>query len=134
MRLVATDILTTDMYLCSGSQAELGPRAGQITWNNCLALAYSALSSAGDVDYDAIQEHIREYGAWDAQEIADMTKVDLLAFIIQEAAADLRKLGVDTCDELADATVDTFADNDQEFSSLNWSTDDAGRLVFGVGW
>jgi hypothetical protein len=117
------------MYLCSGSVFELGPRAAALTWSNCLELAMRCieLRLAADVDYDAIAGHIASYGAWDEFEICAMSRIDLLAFIIQEAASDLRNVGIHTCDELLGASNDEYSPD----LALAWSMVD-GQLMFSL--
>ena len=89
-------IRSEDCSILSGSQAELGPDAGGITWRNCLALA-ERLPLATDTNRDDIRDHFREYGAWDSEEIDGWSDVELSAMVWQEAAAGFREFE-DHCD------------------------------------
>lgn len=92
-------------YYCANSIHNLGPDAGRVTWSNCLTLADSDAALAADWDYEAVREHIAQYGAWDSEEIAAMGEADLRAFVIQEVASDLRALGSDYPHEFMDTDV-----------------------------
>lgn len=74
----------------SGSVAELGPCAGEITWRNCLDAADRHSDLFGGCDYATIRDHFREYGAWEDTEIDAWSEKELRAMAIQEIAADYR--------------------------------------------
>lgn len=80
-----------DCGLLSGSQFELGPDAGKITWANCLRLA-DEVSLVTDENRDDIREHFASYGAWDRDEIAAWDDRELSAMVWQEGASALREL------------------------------------------
>lgn len=82
-----------DPCYLSGSAAELGDNAGQMTWRNCMARAKdtTALFRAAGVNYDELKAHFRSYGAWDDEEIEGWSKAGLRAMAIQEMAADYRE-------------------------------------------
>lgn len=92
MQIDITDwIAQTDPSMLSGSVAELGPRAGAITWqNSCDAVAdFNPLPDA-----DALQEFrewVKPWGAWDDDEIAAMSDDHLRALCLQWIASDWRE-------------------------------------------
>lgn len=85
-----TPLFDEDCFYLSGSCAEHGDNAGQITWRNCLALA-ERLPLVTDANRDDIRDHFAEYGAWDREEIAAWTDTELSAMVWQEAAACMRE-------------------------------------------
>jgi hypothetical protein len=54
-----------------------------------------------------VRDHIKEYGAWDEEEIAAFTPRDLRAFIVQEVMAEIRHLESSGID-LEDFTEEEF--------------------------
>ncbi len=80
-----------DCGLLSGSQFELGPDAGKITWTNCLALAVDN-PLVTDANRQDIRDHFDEYGAWEREEIEAWSDLDLSAMVWQEGAAGVREL------------------------------------------
>jgi len=58
-----------NMPMLSGSCAELGNDAGQITWNNSKAYGAEHPLLTTDAMRDAARDHFREYGAWTRKEI-----------------------------------------------------------------
>lgn len=74
----------------SASAAELGDDAGEITWRNCMAFAADN-PLVTDENRDDIREHFAGYGAWDREEIAAWSDVELSAMVWQEAAACVRE-------------------------------------------
>jgi hypothetical protein len=116
---------------CSNSVANLGPRAGELTWGNALAIAKSALEGDGSApewpymwDWLAtpladalnyIRGWARETGAWDRAEIEAWSDEECLALLVQNVADDLRLMGADD-QELAEC-VATYQDTDWEAES-----------------
>jgi hypothetical protein len=96
-----TAIKGEDCSLLSASQAELGERAGQITWSNCMRLAKRLPLVTGE-NRDDIREHFQAYGAWDEDEINAWDDIHLSAMVWQEAASGFREFE-DYCD--SDFTV-----------------------------
>ncbi len=84
-------LLDEDCGLLSGSQFELGPDAGRITWANCMRMA-ERLPLVTDANRDDIKDHFRAYGAWDDDEIAAWDDQELCAMTWQEGAAGYRQL------------------------------------------
>lgn len=91
-----TPIMTEDCSVLSASQAELGPEAGKITWDNCLALS-ERLPLITDTNRDDVRDHFADYGAWERSEIDAWSDVELGAMVWQEAAASYREFE-DYCD------------------------------------
>lgn len=82
-----------DPWDCSNSAANLGPNAGQLTWDCALEVAENAsewlLSPVSDA-CEGIQEWARDTGAWDADEIAAWPDTHCLALFVQNVASELR--------------------------------------------
>lgn len=82
----------------SNSVANLGPRAGELTWGNALRIAEDhaewLLSPLADA-LDYTQRWAKETGAWDAEERASWTDEETLALLVQNVASELRELGCD---------------------------------------
>ena len=98
---------------CSNSVANLGPNAGKITWNNSLKLGARLANVICDTDEKrgAIQDHFREYGAWEDDEINEWDDDEIAGMIVQEVMAEIRRLedrGIDledfTNEEFQEAT------------------------------
>ena len=86
---------------CSNSIANLGPRAGELTWGCAMELAgeheawlVSPLSEA----LDAVRADAHETGAWDREEIEAWSDEECLAYLVQCLASDLRLLSSDEQD------------------------------------
>lgn len=86
-----------EMVELSGSCMEHGQDAGRITWNNSVA---DKPLLATEEEKDAAREHFREYGAWDAEEIAAWDDSALQAITAQDVTAAIREMEVaDTYEE-----------------------------------
>ena len=83
----------------SGSIAEHGNNASQITWNNCLELASEDTAINREIlrHTQDIRDYFREYGAWSEDEINEWTDQKLVAIALQEIAASYREI-LDTDD------------------------------------
>lgn len=80
----------------SGSAMEHGQDVGRITWAHCA----ESVGPDADPDYtdmlpesefDEYRDYIRDFGAWDDDEINGWSPVELRALIIQFIAGDLRE-------------------------------------------
>ena len=78
-----------DCMQLSGSRAELGQDAGQLTWRNALELAGRHPLVTWEND-EEIRGYFRDYGAWDSEEIAAWSHLEMSAMLLQEAAANFR--------------------------------------------
>lgn len=87
---------TDEPWDCSNSVANLGPNAGQMTWQNALEIARLRkywLRTPVKVACDAMREWAGECGAWEAAEIAAWTTDECLALFVQNIASELQMLG-----------------------------------------
>ena len=83
----------------SASAMELGQNVGQITWRAAMhdALEYMHLDS--DEKREAMRQHVKGFGAWNDEEIADWSAKELEALFIQMVSGDMRDAdlsGIDT--------------------------------------
>ena len=89
-----------EMPNLSGSRAELGEDAGKITWNNSTAYGTNHPLLSTDEMRDAARAHFKEYGAWEAAEIAAWSEAELQGIMCQDVAAAIREMeGTDSYDE-----------------------------------
>jgi len=93
---------------CSGSAAELGSNAREITWNHALEVSESLNVCKDEEVVQAIREHIHEYGAWETSEINGFSDIELGAFVVQEVAAEVRRLEEGEGLDLTDFTEEEF--------------------------
>ena len=78
----------------SASAAELGPNAGQYTWQACTENAPEwQFIPADQLDY--FREWFSHCGAWSRKEIAAMPDAELQALCLQWIAGDARECGLD---------------------------------------
>jgi len=75
----------------SASVTEIGSNAGADTWRAACDDYTEYLLLDTDDKRDAMRDHIRGFGAWDASEIAAMTNVALNALCIQMISGDIRE-------------------------------------------
>lgn len=84
---------------CSNSVANLGPNAGEITWNNAMVVARDVAEWLPDADRheadacEAIRGWAKDTGAWDAAERAAWAETECLALLVQNVASDLMDAG-----------------------------------------
>lgn len=90
-------IRVTYVHCMSASQAELGPDAGRITWENCLKFTDNTPLLVTDENRDDVRRHFLDYGAWDEDEVNAWSDRELTAMLWQEAAEDMRHFE-DYCD------------------------------------
>jgi hypothetical protein len=81
-----------DCPIMSGSQAELGPDAAKITWNNSKAYAAEHLLLTDETMRDNARRYFKGFGAWSADEIAAWSDADLNAMVTQEIASRIREM------------------------------------------
>ena len=94
MELNITHFFTTaEPRYYSASQAELGPDAGRITWENARDSGYNLLDT--DDKREAARQHFALYGAWTEEEIAAWSDTELNAITIQDISAAMRDSGMD---------------------------------------
>lgn len=74
----------------SASQAEIGPDAGKITWENAMDRAGED-TFLSDEQISAFRDHARECGAWSSEEIESWSKQECGALFLQFVCGDLRE-------------------------------------------
>lgn len=138
MEINVTSIVTAHLdgnppaHLCSGSRAELGENAGQITWGNSRQLAGNLPGFLETPDeLEAVRDHIRTLGAWDDEEIAAFSDSDLRAFIVQEVMADIRHLEDYGQIDLNDFTEEEFRAATENEGGTLYKGDVPGHPGFG---
>jgi len=109
---------------CSGSQAELGTTAMQMTWD-CSKHAGQLLELNSEIESE-IRDHLREYGAWDDEEIDEYTTEELAAFVAQEVMAEVRRLEEGEGLDLEDFTEEEFYEATKDEGGRLYGTCDSG--------
>ncbi len=97
----------------SGSQAELGQGAGQLTWRNALTIAgkHSEWLKSDETEAcEGMRDWARECGAWDLEEIAAWSVDECLALFVQNVASEIRMLGSD--DDDFEVCAETYVTTD----------------------
>lgn len=87
---------TTDdeaLRLLSGSIAELGPRAGALTWENAMRAAL-AVPELSEEHMQALTDYFIGMGAWESAEIAAWSNQHMRAMVVQECASAAREWGL----------------------------------------
>jgi hypothetical protein len=92
MEIDVTHMIDDDMSELSGSIAELGRNASQITWTNSVAYAKDHPLLTTNEARDAARRHFREYGAWSEAEIAAWSDEHLQGITAQDVAAAIREM------------------------------------------
>lgn len=78
----------------SASQAEIGPDAGAITWNNAIDAAPTLLKTADHLrDF---RHYMKGFGAWSDAEIKAWSKRECNALLLQLISGDIREADLDT--------------------------------------
>lgn len=78
----------------ASSQAELGPDAGRITWNNAIDAAPALLKTS--IDLRAFRDYMHGFGAWPDAEIKAWSKRECNALLLQLISGDMREADLDT--------------------------------------
>ena len=126
---------TNNALQFSASRAEIGEKAGEITWSN-------ALNHAMDKEFELSKEELADwleflpgYGAWDDEEIAGWSGDEATALFIQFVSGDVRSLEWRLGEQdasLEDHTEGQFrAATENEGGSLFRS--DSGKWFYYVG-
>jgi hypothetical protein len=84
---------STDPFEYSASQAERGKNAGPETWAN--AMAYRPALLTTDETIDALRAYVKDFGAWEAEEIAAWDATHCNALFIQLVSGDMREGGLE---------------------------------------
>ena len=85
-----------DAFDISRSQAEAGKNAGPESWVNAMAEAAESPMLTTPEQLDALRDHVKGFGAWDADEIAAWSDEECNALFIQRVAGDMREAGLDS--------------------------------------
>ena len=85
-----TELAGEELGLLSGSQAELGPDAGRITWRNSEGYAREN-SPITDGNRQNVRRFFYGFGAWSRDEIDGWDDVELGGLLVQFIAGDLRE-------------------------------------------
>ena len=72
------------------SVAEIGNNAGADTWQAAMEDSLNFLMLDTEEKQEAMRDHIKEYGAWSANEIDSWSFEELNAMLIQEIASAMR--------------------------------------------
>jgi len=87
--------LTKETFInYSASMAELGSKAGQITWDN--ALGYKMILKPAELE--SARRYIESTGGWDKYEIEEMSNNEINALIIQFVTGDIREFSDEPLD------------------------------------
>jgi hypothetical protein len=124
-----------DPYEFSASIAELGTDAGKITWNNSKEEASTNPLISTDDEFDAFRAWAKDFGAWDATEIAAWNSDECNALLIQFISGDLRELQ-ELCPSDGDDAIDwTAAQKLSECGTIGGRIypGDDGRIYFYMG-
>lgn len=84
-------VTSEDCSEFSSSIAERGQNAGPETWANAVAFVKEKPLAKPENQSD-LRDWIREFGAWDDEEIAAMTDDDTNALLLQFVAGDIREM------------------------------------------
>ena len=91
-------IAEEDPYNFSGSVAEHGDNVAQITWSNAKRKGERSPLLTTPEQLDALRAHVKEFGAWDKDEIASWSDIECNALFIQLVSGDMREAGMDDVD------------------------------------
>lgn len=89
MEIDITSLLETDMFPFSHSQAEGGQNAGPETWQAALNGPRPLLSTPEE--FAAFRDHVRDFGAWEHEEIDGWDENECQALFLQLIAGDVRQ-------------------------------------------
>jgi hypothetical protein len=123
-----------DAYLLSNSVANLGDRAGQITWENALEAAkdYPLVT---DDNREEVQDWIKEFGAWEESHLIQWNNQSLSALVWQFAAADFREHWEDYVSDFEETDFEELHEYDWDSIQLPESSIfvNDGRFYFQAG-
>lgn len=89
MEINITSLLEEDMFPFSHSAAEGGQNAGRNTWQAALDGPRPLLNSPEE--FAAFRDHVRDFGAWDDEEIDGWSENECKALFLQMIAGDCRE-------------------------------------------
>lgn len=89
MEINITSLSQSDAPSFSGSRAELGDNAAQITWRNNVEENSALLDTPEKLE--AARSHLKEYGAWSREEIAAWPDSEVNALFHQDVMSAVRE-------------------------------------------
>ena len=93
MEIDITDFFeNAEPFEFSASRAERGENAGPETWQNALHEACRAPLLTTEDQLDALRDYMRDFGAWDKEEIDNWTSDECNALFIQLISGDIREI------------------------------------------
>mgnify|MGYP000848908751 FL=1 len=98
MQIDITSLAQTDAFQYSASAAEMGQNAGQITWRNNLNDAPALLDT--EEKKEAFRDFVREFGAWEEEEITAWDYQEMNALFHQFVMGDIREAGADALEDI----------------------------------
>jgi hypothetical protein len=125
----------------SGSAAELGKSAGQITWRNAQTIGARGIElHVDDPDWllspvaesaDSMRDWAVETGAWEREEVELWHDSECLALLAQNVAHELRLLGSDEHEltDLAAIYAETDWEHESEYPTGSYYLSEAGDLM-----
>lgn len=130
MEINLSSLLSTDMFQFSHSVAEGGSNAGRETWQAALAGPRPLLDVEGVA---AFRSWVKDFGAWDAAEIAGWSVNECEALFLQFVAGDVREAGFDSLESM---TPEDWAEYEAESTagkvSGNLFRSDSGEVFFSL--
>jgi hypothetical protein len=131
MEIDITDFVRdADPFEYSASVAERGQNAGPETWQNAkdAAPGYQFITEDSRNEFE---RWIREFGAWDREEIAAWSLAECNALLIQFISGNLREM--EAYGDLADGSFDWDAWHADRDGGNAISQGDDGRVYFYMG-
>lgn len=87
---------SADPFEFSASRAERGQNAGPETWANAKQEGADAPLLTTPEQMQALRDHVKEFGAWDAEEIAAWDDIECNALFIQMVSSAMREADLDS--------------------------------------
>lgn len=97
MEINITSFAETNAFPYSHSVFEGGPNAGRNTWE---AAQHAAVLLDTPAKVQAMRDHAKGFGAWDADEIAAWTDEEVNALFVQLISGDIREAGADSLTDI----------------------------------
>lgn len=86
---------SADAFEFSASVAERGKNAGTETWQNAKDEGARAPLLKTPEEIDALRAYVKDFGAWEPEDIAAWSPVECNALFIQLVSGDMREAGLD---------------------------------------
>jgi len=121
-----------DAFEFSASVMERGQNAGRETWNNAKEEGARSPLLITPEQLDALRKHVKEFGAWERDEIDDWDAEQCNALFIQLVAGDMRKAGLDNDPDAFDWEEYERRAELGDCSSNLYKTDE-GKVFYSLG-